>query len=80
MISPWNANSSSGLVGKPSSSSFSSLNALPVELVLRGAHHARQFDIGIIVERAADELVLPAGLAFDIEDARLARLHVDQAA
>ena len=60
---------------------FGILDALPVDLVLRGAQHARQFDadIGIVFDRAADELVLPNRFALYIEDAGLARFHVDHA-
>ncbi len=46
-------------------------DALAVNLVLAGAQHGDDLHRWVIVFRAADEFVLPARLAFDIEDAAL---------
>ena len=49
------------------------------ELVLRRADHARHLNVGKVVHSAADKLVIPARLAFEVEDVRLPLLHVDHA-
>ena len=51
---------------------------LPVYPVLRGAQHGGKLQTAVVFRGPADEFEFPARLAFDIKDARLARLHVDQ--
>ncbi len=53
-------------------------DALAVNLVLGGAENGDQIDRSVVFDGAAEELELPARLAFEIKDAGLARIYVDQ--
>ena len=53
-------------------------DALPVNLVLGGAQNGDEIDGAVVFDGAAEELELPARLAFEIKDARLAGVDIHQ--
>src|SRR5579885_365573 len=56
------------------------METLAVELVLRRTQHAGKLDVGKIVQRPPNELIVPAGLTLKVKDARNSGLHVNQPA
>ena len=53
------------------------VHTLPIELIGRRPQHRDEAHVLVFANGAADKLVLPAGLALDIEDAALATRHID---